>query len=587
MAELSTIVTPARRAWPQALPTILSISLVCIVVLGELHLSNSVLAERAELDSLPRLGLIVWSALWFFGLAGLVLLLSGRWAVSLAFANLTALAILLVSATKHGYLHNKLLFTDLYFSLRDWSEVEFLVGHYSEIVVGTVAFVAAAAVALWLLWRVEEASRGARVIGLVTLIVAAAAATTAYVSAIPPGLKQNVFWRSVRDERFFSDLFISTLFFSDLMRAPLSLPHAGGPDPTLDSALDAMQAAQPKVSAKPPHIIVVLHESSVDPAIYFQGRQYEVPADFFTSGDGVRRRLLVNTYGGNTWMSEHGLLLGLDLDQLPGVGAFLGMIGIDRFQHTLVDDLRAEGYLVAANYPSALSFQNTERFYQSIGFQSVQRAEPIETNRDRDYYEFALKRLAASIEQDPHRPTFQLVWTLATHYPYDEPAFPDLRQAEIMPGNPPAEFARRQRIAADDLRWFEAALAQRFPDQHFLLVGFGDHHPKITDGYFTGSGAFDFREQNPTETRLMTYFRVKGVNFDPDYSALSPNASIGYLGEMLLGAARLPASRATLVRRWLRTRCDGLWSSCAERPAVLSANALLLRGDAALIKAER
>jgi hypothetical protein len=259
------------------------------------------------------------------------------------------------------------------------------------------------------------------------------------------------------------------------------------------------------------------------------------------------------------------------------------MVGIGKFQHTLVDDLRMNGYEVAANYPSALSFQNTERFYKSIGFQSVRRVEPIETNRDREYYEFAMDRLAESIARDPDRPTFQMIWTAATHYPYRNAAFPNVRAGEIVSGDQPAEFARRQRIAADDLRWLGDALAKRFPDERFLVVGFGDHHPKITAGYFTGSDEFDFRERDPGETLLTTYFRVAGVNFAPDYAALSARSSIGYLGEMMLGAARLPVSRATLVRRWLRLRCDGLWSSCDDRQAVLSANRLLTTGSTALI----
>ncbi|MGE0279563.1 MAG: sulfatase-like hydrolase/transferase [Rhizobiaceae bacterium] len=569
-----------------AISLILAFALV--VVLGELHVSGSVLpVQQRPPTPIVRFGLILWCLLWFAGLAAFVLALSARVVFSLTTTILVALAILALSIAKFSYLNQKLMFIDLYYSLRDWSEFEFLFEHYGELVIGAALFLGLGLLLLGMVWRRERPLSGIRAKAAMGTALAALSVGMVDAHVMPTGYKSNAFWRAQRDERFFSDLFLSAQFLSQMLSAPLDIPHAANPDPTLEADLIRMQAAQPSAGAtKPPHIIAILHESSVDPAIYFDCPRYAVPSSFFASGDAVRRRLIVNTYGGGTWMSEHGLLLGLDLDLLPGVGGYLGMIAVDKFQNTLVDALHANGYRVAANYPSALSFQNTDRFYRSIGFDDVFSLQHMTSNRDRDYYAFALDRLQKSLDEAPQRPTFQFLWTAATHYPYKQPAFPDVRTDEIVAGDQAAEFARRQRIAADDLAWLEKSLADRFPGEKFLIVGFGDHHPKITDGYFTGSTEFRFRQHDPRETRQWTYFRVAGVNFTPDFSVLSDKSSIGYLGEMIVGAARLPATRAMLVRRWLRMHCAGLWSACANQSAVSSANRMLMGGDTALIKPE-
>jgi len=586
LAELTTDFARARPALRLSIAALCAL-LALVVVLGELHVSGSTLPQQLRpLSAAGRVGLILWSLLWFAGLALILLALSARWIFALAATLVAALAILVLSVTKLAYLNSKLMFIDLYFSLRDWAEIEFLVGHYTEIVIGTLVFLACSALALVVLWRSDLPLPGIRLKAAICALIVVVAIGGIDRTIMPYNLKANAFWRVARDERFFSDLFLSAQFFSDMLRMPIALPHTAKVDPALAADLDRMQAAQP-VAGKPPHIILVLHESSADPAIYFDGPRYQVQPGFFTSGDNVRRRLVVNTFGGNTWMSEHGLLLGVDLNYLPGIGPFLGMVAVGKFANTLADELRADGYRVVANYPSALSFQNTGRFYRSIGFDDVVSLAPLGLQRDRDYFAYALDQLRQSIADDADRPTFQMLWTAATHYPYNTPAFPQVRSDEIVNGDPAAEFARRQRIAADDLAWFEQQLAASFPDQRFLVVGFGDHQPKITDGYYSGAAAPPMRPNDTAETRFLTYFRINGVNFQPDYAELSQKASIGYLGEMILAAARLPASRAVLARRWLRLRCDGMWFDCADQAAVLSANQVLSSGQSALVRADR
>jgi hypothetical protein len=177
---------------------------------------------------------------------------------------------------------------------------------------------------------------------------------------------------------------------------------------------------------------------------------------------------------------------------------------------------------------------------------------------------------------------FYFIWTTATHAPYRSPEFPTERVNEIVPNDEAAEHARRQRFAADDLAWLESQLRQRFQNQQFLVVGFGDHHPYTTGPYYSNERAAHARPFEPEEDRYKTYYRVQGVNFAPLYAGLPDLAEIGFLSEIILQAADLPAGRSMLVRRWLRERCGGKWSECPDQLAVSAANHLLTSGDAAL-----
>lgn len=520
--------------------------------------------------------------LYCITLTSLAVLLTRRFAFSLALTVAVGSAIFATSATKYDYLQTKLAAHDLYFHLADWAEIEFFLAHYSRLAV--VAGVALCFVLAFLLtiWRLD-ATRVARPWAI--LMLCGCAALSEYTAR---QIDETYLYASAAalNGRYLSGFFLSTRIFVRTIGEPFRIPRSPTPVKAA-SMIPAIDLADNE--GKRPHIIAILHESSVDPSIYFRGDRYKVPQSFFTSGDGQRRRLSVHIWGGRTWVSEYGFLLGLDVSYFGERSGVLGVLAAGAFQNTLPQELKRLGYTTIANYPSPPSFMNTDRFYSSIGFDVLNEPKdmglfirPMEGGRprDRQYYEFLMKDLD---RRGTSKPLFYFVWTTATHGPYSNPEFPTERTEEVVPGDEAAEFARRQRFAAADLAWFEATLRTRFPNEKFLLVGFGDHHPYVAGAYFN-AGLQDqgHEKSDSSEDMFKTYYRIVGVNFAPAYDQLPPAAEIGFLGEIVMQAARLPAGPSVLARRSLRVRCSGQWAKCNDQNAVLEANTELSQGVSSL-----
>jgi Sulfatase len=516
--------------------------------------------------------------------ATVCLLLTARPVFSATFALILVLSIIELSRTKFFYTQMKLLPQDLYYHLGQWAEWEFFLSVYRSLVVKMFLATAAAIALLLVAWR-SDAFRIRRAISLVLLVIAGIA-SEALAREAPI---QNLYALAAFNERHLSEFILSTRDLVRLRQEPLALPTGDNTVPTPAPTV-AEIASRERIK---PNIIVVLHESSVDPSIYFDGKRYEVPKSFFQSGDGQIRRLLVHIYGGGTWVSEHGFLLGVDVSYFGERQNFIGVLGLDRFQNSIPQELKRLGYLTVANYPSPGTFMNTKRFYRSIGFDVVNEPNemglhilPLKPGRPRDraYYEFMLKDFAQRRAAKHQEPIFYFVWTTATHGPYVTAEFPTERSDEIVKQDEPAEFARRQRFAADDLAWIENELRKRFPNEAFLIAGFGDHHPYVTGPYFKGAKSAPLRAHDPNEGSLKTYYRINGINFLPSYSNLPATAEIGFLGEIILEAAGLDASPALMARRTLRMRCDGLWATCSKTDAVLGANSQLSTGTTSIFK---
>ncbi|WP_156318453.1 sulfatase-like hydrolase/transferase [Rhizobium sp. AAP43] len=521
---------------------------------------------------------------------GLLIFITRRIIFSTAIVILTFGTLLAISRTKLSYLGVRLSYQDLYYYLRDYSEVSFFIDHYFglALLLGATAFLVPLAAYVVFQLDGNHVRRGLSIpaisLGVCLVIIG--------WTAVTPQVKADIFFRSAYDQRHFSTLFISAVAFSEAIARPMEI-MAPQPDLATAPPLKLSDLPQPSTAQEDeyPDIIAILHESSVDPGIYFDGERYQVPSDFFASGDGVRRRLHVETFGGRTWISEYGFLLGLNASYLGPTYEFLGIIREGKFKNTLPARLQELGYTTIANYPSPPTFMNTGRFYKTLGFEVINDPKKlglkiIENNRPRDRAYF--ERVIAEIEErgiEPNgRPAFYFVWTTATHYPYRQPMHPDIRANEIMAGDDGAEFARRQRIARDDLKWFEGELKTKFPNKKFLVVGFGDHHPLITAGYFSEKPELNFRPKDAKETNTMTYYRINGINFEPDYKRLNDEIEIGFLADSIMAAARLPLGPSFAVRSWLRQRCNGQWLKCPDATAVRQVNTLLSKGPTSLFK---
>jgi hypothetical protein len=80
------------------------------------------------------------------------------------------------------------------------------------------------------------------------------------------------------------------------------------------------------------------------------------------------------------------------------------------------------------------------------------------------------------------QPLFTFIETMATHGPYSYAYMPEVAVSGGGPGTDPAmhEYLRRLSMAGVDYNFLRAEIARRFPEQSFLIVHYGDHHPTAT-----------------------------------------------------------------------------------------------------------
>ncbi|MCZ7642230.1 MAG: LTA synthase family protein [Pseudorhodoplanes sp.] len=237
-----------------------------------------------------------------------------------------------------------------------------------------------------------------------------------------------------------------------------------------------------------PNIIFILDESSFDVS---RVPDMKVPAGYdrhFRSVDGKLRLLSVEGTGGPTWYTEYNVLTGLSARSFGKLSFYVTRIAAGRVERGLPQTLRRCGYKTFSLYPAPGSFLSARAFQHSAGVQRMidsgeMRAGDVEP--DHFYYDQALKVLERGDRKTPH---FLFVYTVANHFPWDQPYRADLTPDWRAPGNGVEfdEYIRRQVMSAQDYRDFVAKLKSRFPGEPFLIVRFGDHQPYILEGHRAG-----------------------------------------------------------------------------------------------------
>jgi Sulfatase len=390
-------------------------------------------------------------------------------------------------------------------------------------------------------------------------------------------------------EAFRGDNYVSKFVRSGVTAASELADHG-----LFDAGAAVAQRLKPAIgetclpASKPPHIIMVLDESSFDiravPGI-------KVPAGYgahFRSFDGSTRSLLVEGAGGPTWYTEYNVLTGLSARSYGRFAYFVTRIAAGRVERGLPQALRRCGYKTFTLYPvmgaflSAKAFQKTtgvERFIDA-GETGAGAREP-----DRFYYDWA----ARLIERErAGGPLFLFTYLTANHFPWDQRFHPELTPEWRDPGNAPDvdEYIRRQTMSVKDYGEFVARLRRDFPDERFLILRFGDHQPNIAAKII--SPALD---ENGIRGRLMahdpryftTYYAIDAVNFHPvDLSSALDALDAPYLPLVVQEAAGLPLDPSFAEQKKILQRCGGLFYACAGGAEARLFNRLLI--NAGLIK---
>lgn len=518
--------------------------------------------DLINVDSI-YLTVLAYAVIW-----GLLAGISRRIASS-AFATLAILAVIAFSSkVKFSHLSSTLHAMDVMYYVQAPVELAFLFTHYPAMMSAGVAALVGGLGLVLVVFKLEPAS----IKGVYRVIVfyAAAAGSIVLITKLSTTQPNRAYQQS------YDALHISSFLYS--IPEAISFYSRFGMFRRLESGESATPQSPPLPAAiKPPNIIVILHESAIDPQNFVKLDKTKVDSDLFVSGDARARKLIVETYGGVTWISEYGLLLGVSTHSFGSVRSYLGHFMSGQFKNALPHYLSRLGYGTVAVYPAPSAFANTGNFYKSLGFERVIDFRDMRPSfwveRDAFYYNHGLAEIKARRDAGDARPVFLTVATMATHAPYTNIIFPNVRQDEAEAGDAWAEYARRLRISLDDLKGLYSRLEREFPDESFLIVGYGDHQPIITkefdkDVYQYGAGQMSDRRSLAQARFFETFYRIRGIRFAPHFEKVNETTEIGLLGTMILRAAGLPLQGSYGTRSKLIDGCDGLLFRCQKQELV-------------------
>jgi hypothetical protein len=343
-----------------------------------------------------------------------------------------------------------------------------------------------------------------------------------------------------------------------------------------------------KPAAKPPHIIMILDESSFD---IRKAPDIKVPAGYgrhFHSFDGKERSFIVEGSGGPTWFAEYSALTGLSARSFGRFAYFVTRIAAGRVERGLPRALQRCGYRTFTLYPARGAFMSARSFQKTAGVQQFRdstdmRAKGIEP--DSFFYDQAAQVIA---REGKSGPLFIFSYLAANHFPWDFTYRPDLTPEWRPLGNLPNvdEYVRRQGMSERDYAAFLERLRHEFPGESFLLVRFGDHQPDFADHIIdptVDDGEIASRLDAYDPRYFTTYYAMDAINFKPaDVSSALPTLEAPYLPLVVQEAAGLPLDPTWTEQKRILQRCNGLFYGCAGGAEARRFNRVLI--EAGLIK---
>jgi Sulfatase len=513
------------------------------------------------------------------GLAAALTLITRRVLFALAIITAMVSMISVASDIKRHYIEMVLHAYDVVFYLTSWSTLSFLwADHKGELLAIVGAFAATALTGL-LLYR-HDSSRIPRTLSAAVLVCCVAAGTWA---SYAKGERRNTLF-------FWDNLYLSSFYASwaetleTLWRGQLLEASAAQPKPLFKLPVDCT------TTEPAPHIILI-HQESVVPPSHFPGLKYDTKLDpFFKSFDGKMHKLRVETYGGASWLTEFSVLAGVSTYSFGGMRTFVQALMQGKIHHTLPQALARCGYRNSVFYPVPKDFVSNGRFYTATGMAEIfdfkAQGATKYNERDKFYYGNALKHFGEHLAASK-APLFTFIITSATHLPYQYTYDPEVSVEGGGPGTDPEmhEYLRRLGMAKMDYDAFKSDLAQRFPQEKFLIVQYGDHQPVATRtllGFDQKLTAEDVK-MPPEHPGYVTYYSIDGVNYTPPPMQNVETLEVPYIGTVLLDAARIALPEDYQERMRLLKLCDGGYYTCPQKQEILNFHRRLI--DSGLVDA--
>jgi hypothetical protein len=261
-----------------------------------------------------------------------------------------------------------------------------------------------------------------------------------------------------------------------------------------------------------------------------------------------------------------------------------------KLRDTLPETLSRCGYRNVVFYPLTRNFVSNAKFYASIGLKEMFDAEDqgAKTNNERDrfYFANALDEMSRHLQKS-RQPLFTMIFTMATHSPYETTYMPEVDVPGGGPGTDPdmSEYLRRLAMARIDYDELRREISRRFPGERFLIVHYGDHHPIATRTLLGLNSKLDAEDislplQSPG---FITYYAVDGINYTPAAPPAVETLDVPYLPVVILNTARLPLSDSFRERQRMLTACNGHYYTCEPHETILAFHRRMI--DSGLIDA--
>jgi phosphoglycerol transferase MdoB-like AlkP superfamily enzyme len=511
-----------------------------------------------------------------------------RPAICAALALVFMVLLIALSHFKFGILQLTLTFLD--FLIIDRDTFSFLLSVFPRLQMQLIVAGLVAVPLLWLIWRFDPFRVRRR------FALTGVAATAALIAAMAVASPEQA-WEPFQGVNHISSLArsgvvaVSRLASTGWIEAD---PPANGP---LSLARDARAAGLPApreacdTTARRPHIIMLLDESSFDVTA---APDIKVPAgysDHFKSIDGKQRTMMAESTGGPTWYTEFNVLTGLSARSFGDLKFYVTRIAAGRVTRGLPQALQNCGYKTISLYPTYGDFLSARAFQKGAGVEQFIDMAGMGVNEDMQpdkfYFDHALKVFER--EQSSKSPVFMFVYLTANHFPWTDVYRPDLTPPGWKPPGNTAdvdEYIRRQTMTAKDYGEFTARLKRDYPDQSFLVLRFGDHQPAISQKLIEPG-----IDQKSLAKRLMatdpryysTYYAIDGINYRPhDLSSALETLDAAYIPLVLQEAAGIPLDPSFKEQKRIMLRCNGTFYACRKGTEARRFNRLLI--DAGMIK---
>ena len=291
------------------------------------------------------------------------------------------------------------------------------------------------------------------------------------------------------------------------------------------------------------NIIVIMNESFSDLSVIGDFDTNVDYLSYYHSLDAIKAYTYTSVYGGATANSEFEFLTGNSIGLLPRGAMAYTMYMKDGIK-SLVDILKNNGFYSTTIHTYWKSGYNREKAYDVLKFDEKHFLDEYELNDD-DYHRvypndnFTYQKVLDYLNQSNHDKNFVFCVTMQNHGGYYIEGY----DAEVKIEDEPGKYYDVEQYLTS-LNSSDQALEKLInyyanSDEPTLIVQFGDHQPRLGDGFYEKlyGKSTDNLTLEETQKKYMTPYLI-WANYPLDTS-VSKNMSINYLSTMTLQAANI------------------------------------------------